>query len=203
MPIPTPIPIPAPPTLPVSLTLRDGRQVLLREIREQDKAGMLTAFRQLSADARYTRFMASMRDVPDAMLERAVHPDPRCEFALVATTTEGEEQPIVGGARYAATPGSDNCEFAVTVMDDWTSHGLARGMMEVLIGVASAHGYRRMEGYVLASNTSMRGLARRLGFDDRACADDATLHIVERELHGGDAAGDGNASDADGGDCQA
>lgn len=44
-----------------------------------------------------------------------------------------------------------------------------------------------MEGYVLASNTPMRRLARRLGFVDRQCDDDATLRVVKLELAGGGA----------------
>ncbi|AGW92952.1 MULTISPECIES: GNAT family N-acetyltransferase [Cupriavidus] len=164
--------------LPFHMTLRDGRQVVLRPIRVQDKAGLLAAFHRLSEDSRYTRFMASMRELPDAMLESATHPVAGREFALVAVADDGEAGTIVGGARYAAGPGSDTCEFAVTVADDWHGVGLAKCLMQSLIGVARAAGYRNMEGFVLASNTSMRGLARKLGFVDTVCPDDGTLRVV-------------------------
>ena len=64
------------PTLPTCVTLRNGKQALIRAIRPQDKGGILTAFHRLSDDSRYTRFMASMHDLPDALLETAVHPTP-------------------------------------------------------------------------------------------------------------------------------
>ncbi|MFS8932336.1 conserved protein of unknown function (plasmid) [Cupriavidus taiwanensis] len=167
---------------PFNVTVRDGRELLVREIGERDKAGLLAAFNQLSADARYTRFMAAMRQLPEAMLEQATHPSPEREFALVAIATENDAPAIVGGARYAAAPGSDACEFAVTVSDDWHGLGLASQLLRVLIDVARRRGYRRMDGYVLSSNTPMRRLAKRLGFADTPCPDDATLRVVTLAL---------------------
>ncbi|MCY1225174.1 Acetyltransferase Pat [compost metagenome] len=119
-----------------------------------------------------------MQQLPEAMLEQATHPSVEREFALVALAAESEVPSIVGGARYAAAPGSDTCEFAVTVADDWHRLGLASRLLGTLIDIARSRGYRRMEGYVLSSNTGMRRLARRLGFADLACPDDATLRVV-------------------------
>lgn len=167
---------------PFHVTVRDGRELLVREIGERDKAGLLAAFNQLSADARYTRFMAAMGQLPEAMLEQATHPSPEREFALVAIARENDAPAIVGGARYAAAPGSDACEFAVTVSDDWHGLGLASQLLRVLIDVARRRGYRRMDGYVLSSNTAMRRLAKRLGFADTPCPDDATLRVVTLAL---------------------
>ncbi|CAG9170747.1 Peptidyl-lysine N-acetyltransferase PatZ [Cupriavidus laharis] len=171
--------------MPTRLTLRDGRHVLLREICEQDRAGLLAAFARLSDDARYTRFMAPMRELPDVMVEQATHPEPGHECALVAVSDgDGKDGGgrLVGGARFVAPPGSEVCEFAITLDDDWHGVGLARGLMTPLIAMARARGYQRMEGFVLAMNTPMRRLARRLGFTDVACPDDPTVRIVTLPL---------------------
>lgn len=174
---------PAATTFPAfTIILRDGRQVLVREIAEADKAGLVAAFSRLSADARYARFMAAMQQLPDAMLEHATHPAAEREFALVALANTEKTPAIVGGARYAAAAGSDTCEFAVTVVDDWHGLGLAGRLLGALIDVARRRGYRCMEGYVLSSNTAMRRLARRLGFADAPCPDDATLRVVTLAL---------------------
>jgi RimJ/RimL family protein N-acetyltransferase len=172
-------------TLPILAKLRDGREVMLREVRAQDKEGMLAAFHRLSADARYTRFMMAMRDPSPAMLEAATHPVPELEFALVAVSVEAGADNIVAGARYAHAPGSDTCEFAVTVADDWHGLGLANRLLGILIASARARGMQCMEGYVLAINTPLRRLARRLGFIDRQCPDDATLRVMSMSLAGG------------------
>ncbi|MNL01683.1 Acetyltransferase Pat [compost metagenome] len=168
--------------VPFSVSLRDGREVLVREIAEDDKAGLLAAFDRLSADARYTRFMAAMQQLPEAMLEHATHPSAECELVLVAIATKGKAPSIVGGARYAAAPGNDTCEFAVTIVDDWQALGLASRLLSVLIDTARRRGYRSMEGYVLSSNTAMRRLARHLGFADIPCPDDTTLRVVTLAL---------------------
>lgn len=172
-------------TLPLLVKLRDGREVVLREIGTHDKAEMQDAFQRLSADSRYTRFMMSMRELSPAMLETATHPVPGRDVALVAVSGEGAAEDIVAGARYVGEPGSDTCEFAVTVADDWHGLGLASRLLGILIANARAQGLRCMEGYVLALNTPMRRLAQRLGFSDGQCPDDATTRLVRLPLTGG------------------
>ncbi|HTT12840.1 MAG TPA: GNAT family N-acetyltransferase [Burkholderiaceae bacterium] len=165
----------------MGLGLRDGRKVTVRPIRPQDREGLHAAVLNLSADARYTRFMAPKRELSSKTLDAATSPRPDQEFALVAVNG-GDDGPIVAGARYASAPGSDSCEFAVTITDEWQGVGLARRLMEILMEVARHDGFLTMEGFVLASNSAMRGLAKRLGFDDKSCPDDRSVRIVTRKL---------------------
>jgi RimJ/RimL family protein N-acetyltransferase len=169
------------PSFPMSVKLRDDREVTVRPIRPEDREGLHAAVLSLSMDSRYTRFMAPKRQLSSKTLDAATSPKPDQEFALVAV--DGRESgPIVAGARYASAPGSDTCEFAVTITDQWQSVGLARRLMEVLMQVAAQDGFQTMEGFVLKTNSSMRGLAKRLGFDDKSCPDDPTVRIVTRKL---------------------
>jgi L-amino acid N-acyltransferase YncA len=177
------------PALPASLELRDGRKVTLRGIREQDKAAIRTAFHRLSPDSRYTRFMMSVRDVPEALLEAATHPVQGREFTVIAVHGEGAAETIVAAARYVGVADSDTCEFAVTVADDWHALGLARRLLVVLIAAATTQGFHCMEGFVLTRNTAMRRLARALGFVDHPSEDDATLREVRLDLGAGGCAG--------------
>lgn len=169
-------------TLPMLVPLRDGRQVTVREIVAGDKDEMREAFQHLSAQARYTRFMAPLRELSDATLDAATHPVPGRDLALVAVTSAGGDEDIVAGARYVGAPGSDTCEFAVTVADGWSGLGLASHLLQLLIARARAQGLRCMEGYVLAVNTPMRRLAKRLGFSDTRSEDDATLRVMRLNL---------------------
>jgi len=88
---------------------------------------------------------------------------------------------IVGGARYIQGEGQA-CEFAITVADDWQHVGLASRLMRELIAAATARGLKRMEGFVLASNGPMLGLARRLGFSLHADPHDSTVVVVSVDL---------------------
>jgi GNAT superfamily N-acetyltransferase len=69
----------------------------------------------------------------------------------------------------------------VTVADEWHRLGLARRLLEALIGSARRQGFKRMTGYVLATNTGMLALARRMGFvPAQSC--DPTVRVVRRDL---------------------
>ena len=172
--------------LPLSLTLRDGRRVTVREIRPADREGLHAAVLSLSPDARYTRFMSAVNDFPEATYEAATRPHPQRDFALVVLPEGdgGAAGPVIAGARYASAAGSDCCEFAITIVDGWQGQGLSGPLMGALIDEARGHGFRAMEGYVLSTNAPMRRLARRLGFSDAPCPDDATTRLVTLALAG-------------------
>jgi L-amino acid N-acyltransferase YncA len=152
---------------PVAVTLRDGRRVTLRAIRPDDGDALQAAMGRLSGEARYMRFMTALKELPPAMLERAVSPIADRDLALVALTDEADEEAgghIVAGARYLAEADLQTCEFAIAVTDEWCGAGLASRLMQELIRSARARGLKGMEGLILSGNTPMRKLAARLGF---------------------------------------
>jgi GNAT superfamily N-acetyltransferase len=158
--------------------LRSGRSVTVRLVRPDDQARLQDAMRHLSDESRYMRFMGFTRELSPQLLDQATHPVPGRELQLVAMT--GEET-IVAGARYAADASGD-CEFAVTVTDEWHRLGLARRLLDALIRSAQRQGFKRMTGYVLATNTGMLALARRMGFVQVANREDPTVRVVRRDL---------------------
>lgn len=158
--------------------LRSGRSVTVCLVRPDDQARLQDAMRHLSDESRYMRFMGFTRELSPQLLDQATHPVPGRELQLVAMT--GEET-IVAGARYAADASGD-CEFAVTVTDEWHRLGLARRLLDALIRSAQRQGFKRMTGYVLATNTGMLALARRMGFVQVANREDPTVRVVRRDL---------------------
>jgi len=161
--------------------LRSGRSVTVRVVRPDDQARLQDAIGHLSDESRYMRFMGFTRELSPQLLEKATHPVPGCELQLVAVTGEGDAETIVAGARYAAES-SDDCEFAVTVLDEWRRLGLARRLLEALIRSAQRQGFKRMTGYVLATNAGMLALARRMGFVQVTSHEDPTIRVVRRDL---------------------
>lgn len=55
-------------------------------------------------------------------------------------------------------------EFAITVAEDWRGSGLAAALLTSLVCRARRDGHETMEGWVMAENTAMLGLARKLEF---------------------------------------
>jgi len=166
---------------PVEVTLRNGRRVRLREIRPDDRDEVQQAFARLSGASRYLRFMSFLKELSPRMLEGTVNPPRERELVLVAEIDAPDGIDIVGGARYIQGEGQA-CEFAITVADDWQRVGLASRLMRELIAAAGACGLQRMEGFVLASNGPMLGLARRLGFRLHADPRDPTVIVVALDL---------------------
>jgi len=167
---------------PYSFALADGRRLRLRPIRDTDAEGVRAAFYRLSDESRYQRFMAPLKDITADMMQKATHPAPGRDAALVAAWRGPGAEVIAGGARIAGDAGRDSCEFAVTVVDDWQGRGIGSRLMRKLLRVAQAMGYRTMVGYVLAGNARMLDLARRLGFRVENSSEGANVKLVIRDL---------------------
>jgi acetyltransferase len=165
---------------PALLKLRDGSEVTVRAIREDDAGKLQAAIRGLSDESRYTRFFSPMRELSPSLLERAVHPEAGRELQLVAVA--GPDERIVAGTRFVATETPGSCEFAIVIVDDWHGRGLARQLLELLMRAARERGFTHMEGNILASNAPMLGLAGSLGFSHHASPEGPTVCLVRREL---------------------
>jgi RimJ/RimL family protein N-acetyltransferase len=170
------------PFTPIDVQLRDRRRVRLREIRPNDRDEVRQAFDRLSIESRYTRFMSYVRELSPEMLERTVHPQAARDLGLVAEIDAPDGLDIVAGARYYVQGDGETCEFAVTVADAWQGIGLASRLMRELIQGARLRGVKHMEGFVLARNSGMLNVARRLGFTVHADPNDATVKIVRLDL---------------------
>jgi len=170
------------PFVPIEVELRDRRRVRLREIRPDDRDEIRQAFGRLSSQSRYTRFMASVRELSPRMLDYAISRQTDRDLSLVAEIDAPDGIDIVGGARYYSQADGESCEFAITVADDWQGMGLASRLMRELIQAARVRGITHMEGFVLAGNSRMLNLARRLGFSVDTDPEDATVKIVRLDL---------------------
>nr|WP_316641394.1 GNAT family N-acetyltransferase [uncultured Roseateles sp.] len=175
---------PPPRFRPRRIVLRNGSEVTLRAIAEADAAEIVQAFERLSSESRYSRFMQHKKRLNDLALHRGVRPQPGREFAFVVTIPAADGIDIVGAAQYvAAGPDTaDTCEFAITVAEDWRGSGVAPRLLASLVRRARRDGYKTMEGWVVAGNTAMLMLARRLHFKVEPVPGDATVLRVQRAL---------------------
>jgi RimJ/RimL family protein N-acetyltransferase len=169
---------------PHLVSLRDGREVTLRAIVEADATKIVQAFERLSAESRYYRFMRYKKQLDGAAVERGVHPRPGREFAFVATIPAAEGTDIVGAGQYvrAGDGNEKTCEFSITVAEDWRGGGLATRLLASLVRRARHDGYETMEGWVLAQNTPMLAVARKLHFKTEPVSGDAAVLRVQRAL---------------------
>jgi len=80
--------------------------------------------------------------------------------------------------------GSDpaTCEFAITIAAGYGGAGLGRTILTALIAAAKQRGLKEMEGFVLAANKPMLGLAARVGFSVSIDPDDRAIRLCRLRL---------------------
>jgi len=146
---------------PIAVTLRGGRRVTLRSIRPDDGA-LQAAFRAFPW-SRATRGSCRGDELSPSMLKHAVHPVAAgtwrwslAEPALLTRREYSRRRPL---RRRCAR---QTCEFAITVSEDW--RGTTRVTSDAGMIRSRARRPDGMEGFILAGNTPMRNLAKRLGF---------------------------------------
>ena len=165
MPAPT-----APPLMgegTVNWTSRDGRSVGIRHIVPHDAVRLVDFYTRLSNRTRELRFATIMINVP---LERVVVEaarltalNPEDANALVALFDEEGEERIVAVARLAGATAT-SAEFALTVRDDFQGQGLGSYIFDLLVQVALVRGLKYLTAHVLAENSAMIKIIRRVGF---------------------------------------
>lgn len=158
--------------------------VVVRSIRPEDEANLTAFFRGLSPGSRNRRFLAVMNDVPATLIAHFVRPDTRNEMALVAITSDGVTETVVGEARFVADHGQPNyAEFAIVVSDAAQGRGVGERLLRALIRRAHVAGVDRLYGDVLPENRAMLRLAGKLGFIEGRDPLDPRLLRVHRTLH--------------------
>ena len=119
----------------------------------------------LSPASRHARFMHAMREPSPDLVHRLVDVDGVRNRALVAVIGAGDDERIIGVARYGADDAGPDCEFAVAVADDWQCRGVGTTLIQRLFADAARAGFRAIYGTMLADNARMLDLANHLGLE--------------------------------------
>jgi len=162
--------------------LRDGRSVHIRAMRPSDETEILQAFDRMSADARYMRFMRAVREPNLERVRKTLASFPASGLGIVATIPVGDGIDIVGSAIFVIGSDPATCEFAITIAADYGGAGLGRTILTTLIDAAKQRGLKEMEGFVLAANKPMLGLAVRVGFSVSIDPDDRSIRLCRVRL---------------------
>lgn len=156
---------PYPKGLEQSAQLRDGREILLRPIRPEDEPAHHALIARMSPEDLRLRFFSYVRELRHAQMARLTQVDYDREMAFIATAPDEQGEPeTLGVVRTVTDPDNESAEFAVLVRSDLKGQGLGHVLMKRIIDYCRSRGTAEIKGLVLASNESMLGLARRLGF---------------------------------------
>lgn len=147
------------------LRLPNGREILIRPIRPDDAVPLRAGFSLLQPDEIRQRFLYAMKELTPEMARRLTHPDPRNEFALVASERLPPGEALVGAvARASIAEGTRDAEFAILVSRYIAGMGLGRHLMRRVVRWAKGKKLDSLYGDVLEHNQTMLSLAQSIGF---------------------------------------
>ncbi len=145
--------------------LRDGRELLIRPIRQEDAAPIRGAFPLLEPYEIRQRFLTPMAELPEEQAARLCRPDPQSEFALVAAEPLPPGDALVGAVARARVPeGARHAEYAILVSRFIAGQGVGRHLMRRLVRWARGRNLQQLHGDVLDDNQPMLQLVKSLGF---------------------------------------
>ena len=151
-----------------SYRLADGTQVLLREIRPDDKQMLRNAFERLSPETVRLRFLAPKGKLSSAELRYLTEIDGARHVAVVAVLAEKPSH-IAGVGRFVRWPDApDAAEVAIVIGDPFQHQGLGRHMGLVLADLARERGVRRFTASLLSDNVAAHRLFVRISERVRA-----------------------------------
>ncbi|MDB5890057.1 MAG: hypothetical protein JWP47_888 [Polaromonas sp.] len=155
----------------------------IRPIRPEDESQHRSFIEALQPEDLRLRFFGVRRELPRSELARLAQIDYAREMAFIAVRSlpDGTSQTL-GVVRAVIDPDNIDAEFAVIVRSDLKARGLGRILMRKMIDFLSGRGTQRMVGYVLRENKAMRKLARSLGFEPVASANDADAVFLALSL---------------------
>jgi RimJ/RimL family protein N-acetyltransferase len=173
--------------------LRDGRPVLIRAARADDRERLVTAFQGLDRQTIYTRYFSFRKNFSETEFKRLEEADFSRYMLLVATLGNGNDEAIIAGASCVVTDATGplpTAELAFMVEEDYQRQGLAGQMLAAICGLARQRGIARLEADVLAENPAMLAVFRRSGLPTATSREAGVVHLV-LDLTAPSAAGSG------------
>ena len=161
--------------------LRDGRPVLIRAARADDRERLVTAFQGLDRQTIYTRYFSYRKSLSETELKRLEEADFSRYILLVATLGSGNEETIIAGASCVVTEATGpvpTAEVAFMVEEDYQRQGLAGQLLAAICGLARRCGIVRLEADVLAENPAMLAVFRHSGLPTTTSRSAGVVHLV-------------------------
>ncbi|AWK86025.1 bifunctional acetate--CoA ligase family protein/GNAT family N-acetyltransferase [Azospirillum thermophilum] len=178
---------PYPKSLEDRITIKDGRQFLVRPILPEDEPLVHNLVENQTAEDLRLRFFAPLKRLSHQAAARLTQIDYDREMGLIAVGPDPQtgETIMYGVVRITADPDNLRAEYAVMVRSDMKGQGLGYILMNKILDYARSRGIKEVYGEVLRENTNMLNMCRTLGFIRKENLDEPGVVEVRIELGGG------------------
>ena len=177
------------------VTLRDGSPVTVRPIRPEDAPLLQEAFKRLSLNSVYMRFLETFREMSDEQARGFATVNYKTHMAFVGAVNEEGQERLVFSARYGVPDPSHPgvAEAAIVVRDDYQGRGLGTIAMDRLLRYAMTQGIHTIQATVHISNARIMNFILKGGLPYEKELLEPGVWIVRMKLS--DEASDDEASD--------
>ena len=145
----------------------EGIDIFVRPIRPEDAPLLVGLFKSLSPRSVYMRFFSPMKQLPHSMLAVFTQIDYDRHIALVALSESKSKEEMLGVARIILERNLKEAEFSVVVGDQWQGKGIGAALLQRCMKIAGDQGLEKVTGVVLAENTQMLALGKKMGFKSK------------------------------------
>ncbi len=156
----------------------DGHGFFIRPIRPSDADLLIDLFNSLSPRSVYMRFFSPMKQLSKEMLIKLTQIDYDREIALVALMGTDKERKIAGVCRVIDYPDGKQGEFAIAISDAWQGKGIGAELLRQCLKASWDKGLDQVNGLVLAENTQMLKLAKKLGFSINRTSEGSEYELI-------------------------
>lgn len=146
-----------------TVTLRDGRSVLVRPARTGDAGILQDLFYRMPPEDVYTRFFRHLTSLPLKTAEHMTSVSFDDEVTLLAVEGDWGSERVVGTVSYYRDPTSGRADVAFMVDPEWKGVGLGTALRDVVVDVARRRGVVALTADVLVENAAMLRLFRTSG----------------------------------------
>lgn len=141
------------------VTLKNGREAMLRPARASDAAAIQDLFQRMSEDDVYTRFFRRMKQLTYKEAQNLCNVNNETDVAFVAVTGERENETVVGSSCYFLNPTANLAEVGYMIEQEWQGSGLGGALQKVMVDYAKARGVKGFVAEIMPRNIKMLKLA--------------------------------------------
>jgi acyl-CoA hydrolase len=160
------------------ITLKNGREVMLRPARASDANGIRGLFFTLPPGDVYTRFFRRVKTLTREDVQRLCNYNYESEVGFVAVTGPREHEVIVGQSCYFVNPSTNLAETAFLIDPAWQGTGLGGALQTRMKEHAVARSVRGFVAEILPQNDKMIALAKRCSENILVERDEDTVHVT-------------------------
>ncbi len=157
--------------------LKNGQGLLFKAANQNDIPLLASFMKRLSKESLRMRFMASISQVSNKIIEELCTVDFTHNGSILAINNEDDERKVVGVGNYIATGNGHSAEVSLLIEDSYQGKGIGTLLLEKLTGIAAANGFIEFEAEVLPDNYPMLNVFKDSGFNLHRLWSSDTVHI--------------------------